>query len=249
MRAAAETGIPQASQAIRSGIVPDLAAYSGLGVGVSFIDAADAEIADTVLEIVNDLGGIAESQIIGAVKRGPAGTQTINAMFHELLEDGRPSNGTFREGEPVIQLVNDYDLGVMNGSLGVVVSAVDPEVLVIDFDGENVVVPFQGWDDIDYAYGITCHKAQGSQFRRVVVPILPSRLLDRTLLYTAVTRAREQVVLVGDRRAFEEAILAPPNPSRRKTAMAHHLAAALPEGDQKTGAATDAPCLAGEAWG
>jgi hypothetical protein len=69
------------------------------------------------------------------------------------------------------------------------------------------------------AYAITTHKAQGSQFRRVVIPIAQSRLFDRTVPYTTMTRAQEQVVFVGDRSAFEAAIVAPPHVSRRCTGL------------------------------
>jgi len=114
-------------------------------------------------------------------------------------------------------------LNLLNGSLGTVVRA-DQE-LVVDWDdeGEKVMNPAL-LGDMDLAYAITTHKAQGSQFPRVVIPVYRSKILDRTLLYTAVTRAQSQVVLVGDREAYETAIRNPPNPSRRQTAMGTHLA-------------------------
>jgi len=228
-RAAAETGIPQASVAIRDGSVPNLPAYGGLWPGVTFIDAAPGDVVGTILDVVNDLGGVSETQIIAATKAGKAGTRPINSMFHLLLTPGRLSNGGFAEGEPVIWTVNNYELGLMNGSLGTVISAVDPEVLIVDWGGVQISIPFEHWRDMEHAYAITCHKAQGSQFRRVIVPVLPSRLLDRTLLYTALTRAQQQVVLIGDRRAFEAAVVGPPNPSRRESGMQHHLVEAREE--------------------
>jgi len=69
---------------------------------------------------------------------------------------------------------------------------------------------------IDLAYAITVHKAQGSQFKRVIVPIVRSRLLDRTLIYTALTRGMEQVVFIGDRDAFDAAVTAPPHSRERQ---------------------------------
>ena len=72
---------------------------------------------------------------------------------------------------------------------------------------------------MDLAYAITTHKAQGSQWERVVVPVFDSRLLDRALLYTAITRAKSQVVLLGDRRAFERAVAEPAVASRRLTGI------------------------------
>jgi exodeoxyribonuclease V alpha subunit len=76
---------------------------------------------------------------------------------------------------------------------------------------------------MDLAYAITCHKSQGSQFGKVIIPVASSRIMDRTLLYTAITRAQDQVVLVGDRQAFEKAIVSPPNPDKRETGILHLL--------------------------
>jgi exodeoxyribonuclease V alpha subunit len=103
----------------------------------------------------------------------------------------------------------------MNGSLGKVVSTEDNLVVAWD-EGEMQIGDTR---DMDLAYAITVHKAQGSQFSCVVVPVLESRLLDRTLIYTAITRAQNQVVLVGDRSAFERAVLEQPNTNRRQTAL------------------------------
>jgi len=225
MRQAASTGIPQISRDIRGGRVPLLPDYNGLGLGVSFVDCPQDEISDRILDVVNDLGGVDKCKVVGATKNGPAGTKTINHVFHQLLTPGKPELHGFAIGEPVIWLRNDYDLNLLNGSLGTIASA-DGELLVA-WDGEGE----KGIDesllcDLDLAYAITVHKAQGSQFPRVVVPVFKSRILDRTLLYTAVTRAQFQVVMIGDREAFEHAVVNPPSPSRRETAMATHLAVA-----------------------
>jgi exodeoxyribonuclease V alpha subunit len=88
-----------------------------------------------------------------------------------------------------------------------------------DFDGRRRVFAGHDLADLQLAYAMTVHKSQGSQFRRVIVPIQRSRLLDRTLVYTAITRATEQVVLVGDLAVLQEAIMAPPVASRRQTGM------------------------------
>ena len=225
MRQAASTGIPQTSREIREGRVPRLDDYQGLGHGVTFIDCHEDAIADTILDVVNDLGGVDKSKVVGATKNGPAGVKTINHAFQQLLSPGKLRLHGFAVGEPVIWLRNDYDLNLLNGSLGTVVRA-DQE-LVVDWDdeGEKVMNPTL-LGDMDLAYAITTHKAQGSQFPRVVIPVYRSKILDRTLLYTAVTRAQSQVVLVGDREAYETAIRNPPNPSRRQTAMGTHLSKA-----------------------
>lgn len=94
---------------------------------------------------------------------------------------------------------------------------VGPPGEIEDGDGDGPV------SSHDLAYAITAHKAHGNQFPRVVIPIYRSRLLDRTLLYTALTRAQVQVVLVGDRRVYEEAITNPAHPSLRQAAFGTHL--------------------------
>lgn len=225
MRQAASTGIPQVSRDIREGRVPRLPDYRGLENGVSFIECRQREIVHTILDVVNDLGGVDQCRIVGAVKSGPAGVKTINHAFHELLTPGKSHLHGYAVGEPVIWLRNDYDLGLLNGSLGVVVRA-DTELAVEwEDEGEKTIDPAR-LEDMDIAYAITTHKAQGSQFPRAVIPVCRSKILDRTLLYTAVTRAQSQVVLVGDRDAYESAIRNAANPSRRQTAIGTHLALA-----------------------
>ena len=220
-RQAAATGIPRVSIDIRNGIIPKLSNYAGKGQGVTFIDMPNEQILECVLDVVHDLGVIGDCQVIGAVKRGPAGVRTINQEFHSLLTAGRPTVHGFAEGEPVIWTVNDYELGLLNGSLGVVRSVDDG--LVVDFEGIELTISYPEVKAMEHAYAITVHKSQGSQFGRVIIPVFRNRILDRTLLYTAITRAKEQVVLIGDRAAFEKAIVEPPAPSLRQTGIAAHL--------------------------
>lgn len=220
-RQAASTGIPQASAAIREGRAPSLVEFGGRRPGVSFIDVAAGGAASAVLDLVDRLGGVGKVQVVGAIKQGPGGVRTLNAAFHALVGD--TSNlGSFAVGEPVLWTRNDYDLGLRNGSLGQVVGVSETLDVLWD-DGARIPLTADLLQYLDHAYAITCHKAQGSQFRRVIVPVFKNRLLDRTLLYTAVTRAQEQVVLVGDRAAFTAAIMEPPMPSRRVTAIEFHL--------------------------
>jgi len=88
--------------------------------------------------------------------------------------------------------------------------------LVCSLDGAVHELPEEDFQHVDLAYSITVHKAQGSQFKRVIVPVTRSRLLDRTLIYTALTRGIEQVVFIGDRDAFERAIVAAPHSQGRQ---------------------------------
>jgi exodeoxyribonuclease V alpha subunit len=222
-RQAAHTGIPQMSQAVRIGEVPVLMPYHGKDVGVSFIECPWQEIPDVVLDTVHELGGVRLSQVIGPLKSGNVGTHSINTLFQNLLKQGCERYYGFSVGEPVIWLVNDYDLGLMNGSLGIVKAIEEDGLRVLWDEGEMVIKEEDVAAKMGLAYAITVHKAQGSQWKRVVVPIFESRILDRALLYTAITRAELQVVLVGDWNAFEKAIMEPPSASRRETAIQKHL--------------------------
>lgn len=154
--------------------------------------------------------------------------RVINETFHRRLASSRRrlSDWDFAEGEPVIFTVNDYDRELYNGSLGSVMRVMtepqmpedggSPVRMTCDFDGRKVGLSDEDLGHTELAYAITVHKAQGSQFRRVVMPVAKSRLLDRTLVYTALTRGVEQVVFVGDRRAFEEAAASPSSGSLRR---------------------------------
>jgi exodeoxyribonuclease V alpha subunit len=219
-RQAAATGIPHVAQNIRRGILPDLSMYKGYGSGVSFLECPFDDITGTLMDVVDSLGGFDKAQILSPLKRGKSGTNAINQLAHEFEAAGKPQYQGFAPGEPVIWLHNDYELGLMNGSLGRVMEINNNLNICWNSEG-NIEVSDVG--DLDYAYGITVHKSQGSEFPRIVVPVFDSRLLDRTLLYTAVTRAKQQVVLVGDKKAFKKAVMSPGNASRRETAMHIHF--------------------------
>jgi exodeoxyribonuclease V alpha subunit len=115
--------------------------------------------------------------------------------------------------------VNDYQKELWNGSLGMIETILMSDggrSLLCFLDGARREIAESEFHRIDLAYAITVHKAQGSQFKRVIVPVFRNRLLDRTLVYTALTRGVEQVVFVGDRHAFEAAVTAPPHSHERR---------------------------------
>jgi exodeoxyribonuclease V alpha subunit len=224
-RQAASTGIPLFAGLIRQGQVSELPAYAGPGVGISFIEATEQAAMPLVIELLGDLGGTEECQILGAIKNGPIGMKAVNASLHRLRAVGRDEWQGYTAGDPVIWLTNDYERRLFNGTLGMVESVGKGSATVL-WDGHEQPLAhvFEDLECLDLAYGITIHKSQGSQFRRVIVPVFPTRLLDRTLLYTAVTRASEQVVLLGDPAAMVAAIEAPPAPRRRLTGMGSGVA-------------------------
>jgi exodeoxyribonuclease V alpha subunit len=216
-RQAKETGIPQIAAQIRMGTRPGLNPYEGAKAGISFLPCTIAEAQAQVIELVSELGGPSEVQILSPIKNGPSGIKAINAALHRLRTMGRDEWQGYAVDDPVIWLENDYDRKIWNGTLGGV-QAAGPTSLFVLWDGHDkpMDMGLSDLDSLDLAYAISVHKAQGSQFRRVIVPVFKNRLLERTLIYTALTRATEQVVFIGDADALRQAVEAPPAPHRRK---------------------------------
>lgn len=230
-RQSEESGIPQVAAAIRAGKWPSLPTYrDGLEQGVSFALCDESHIEETVAEIYKQIGGDGSSheiKILSPTRSGFGGVQSINAALQMYFRNGAPSisyvdeefgvvdywsNATkLKVGDLVMFTRNDYERDLRNGSLGVITErlipgAHDDPVCVADFEGQEVMLDSSDLDAVDLAYAITVHKSQGSQFKRVIVPVRKSRLLDLTLLYTAITRGVCQVVLVGDMAAARAAL-------------------------------------------
>jgi len=158
-----------------------------------------------------------EVQVLSPMHRGDVGVGALNTLLQERLNpwhDGMPEarggGRSYRPGDRVLQLRNDYDLGVFNGDLGTV-EALDPteqELLLRLDDGREVRYPYASLFALTHAYAISVHKAQGAEFPAVVIPLVTSHapMLGRTLLYTAITRARQLVVLVGQKKALNLAV-------------------------------------------
>jgi exodeoxyribonuclease V alpha subunit len=225
-RQAAGSRIPALAHEIRHGRIPPFESFTGPAQGVAFIEAASRHITHTVVDIMQSLANYGEVQVLGITKRGEAGVEALNATVHNLVAVGRPAvpGWGFAESEPVIHLVNDYDRDLFNGSLGhvrrIVSERSEPgtptDAVECDFEGVIHRFAADSLDRLELAYAITVHKAQGSQFQRVIIPVVQSRLLDRTLIYTALTRAVDQVVFIGDREALATAIVAPPRSQQRQ---------------------------------
>lgn len=215
------TGIPAVAGAIRSGRLPSLPDnIDATRGGVALIPSGEVTT-DQIVDVVADLGGLTEDlRIVCAVKAGPAGTEALNARFHEIFAVGKRRHPTRRlaEGEPVMFLKNDYQAGLRNGSLGRVIK-IEDEKVTVDFDGTEVELSGYGLDDLALAYAITVHKAQGSSFRKVVIPIQKTRLLDRSLVYTAITRATDLAVMVGAGEVLRAALELDAHAERRETAI------------------------------
>jgi ATP-dependent exoDNAse (exonuclease V) alpha subunit len=170
------------------------------------------------------LDPVRDIQVLTPMNRGPVGTQILNEALQSALNPTGPSlprgRVTFRVGDKVMQLRNDYDRNVYNGDVGVV-AAVDEEgeALVVRFDDREVTYDGSSLDELALAYACTIHKSQGSEYPAVVIPLLTSHfvMLSKNLLYTAVTRGKRLVVLVADPRAVALALAPqPPGQDRRE---------------------------------
>ena len=155
-------------------------------------------------------------QVLSPMHRGVAGVSSLNIAIqqalnppHETKAQRQAGNRTFRTGDRVMQIRNDYDKEVYNGDIGEI-AAIDLEMqhLTVMMDGRAVRYDFLELDELVHAFAISVHKSQGSEFPAVVLPILTSHymMLQRNLLYTAVTRARRLVVLVGQPKAIAMAV-------------------------------------------
>ncbi|MCH0558946.1 ATP-dependent RecD-like DNA helicase [Streptomyces sp. MUM 16J] len=176
-------------------------------------------------------------QVLAPMHRGPAGAGTLNGLLQQAITPGRPDlpekrfgGRVFRVGDKVTQIRNNYEKGengVFNGTVGVVTSLdpVDQRLTVLTDEDEEVPYEFDELDELAHAYAVTIHRSQGSEYPAVVIPVTTGAwmMLQRNLLYTAVTRAKQLVVLVGSRRAIGQAVRTV-SAGRRCTALDFRLA-------------------------
>lgn len=160
--------------------------------------------------------GPMDIQVISPMNRGAAGAANLNLLLQQALNPPRPgrpevtrAGRTYRAGDRVIQIVNNYEKQVFNGDIGTV-QRIDEEeqVLYVAFPDGTVPYDFADLDELQLAYALSVHKSQGSEYPAVVLPIHTQHyvMLQRNLLYTALTRAKRMAVLVGSRRAVRIAV-------------------------------------------
>jgi exodeoxyribonuclease V alpha subunit len=221
-RQAEQSQIVTNAHAINNGKYPDMTVKDGDFFFISRGD--DSEIAVTIVdlclkrlpkkygaEVINNI------QIITPSHKGAAGTEQLNAVLQKTLNppdvrkrEKKVRDVVFREGDKIMQIKNDYDIewekdgksgmGIFNGDIGIIME-INPgdETVRINFDERVAVYDFSLMDELEHAYAITVHKSQGSEYPIVIIPLYnhSPKLLTRNLLYTAVTRAQEMVILVG----------------------------------------------------
>ena len=234
-RQAGKSRIVSCAHQINAGEQPDLTANTG---GLFFLRRGEAaRAAETVSELCSArlpsrMGiPVQDIQVLSPTRKGEAGTVALNRRLQAALNP--PAEGknekifgsvTFREGDRVMQIRNNYDMiwrkespsgppetgaGIYNGDMGEILAIdAESETLTVDFDGRIAQIGFDALSELEHAWAVTVHKSQGSEYRAVVLAVgeAAPRLMTRGVLYTAVTRARELLIIVGDEGAARRMI-------------------------------------------
>jgi exodeoxyribonuclease V alpha subunit len=220
-RQAKDSAIIVNAHRINEGVIPDLDASRTAATDFYFIWKEEPEEAlQVILELLS--GRIQRAfgfdptddlQVLSPMNRGTAGPRNLNIELQKILnprEDGITRGGrNFRINDKVMQIRNNYDKDVYNGDIGRIlkIDTEDQEVVVM-FDGRRVTYDYSDLDELVLAYAVSVHKSQGSEYPCVVIPLLTQHyvMLQRNLLYTAITRGKKLVILVGSKRALAIAI-------------------------------------------
>ncbi|HIS66574.1 MAG TPA: ATP-dependent RecD-like DNA helicase [Candidatus Scatomorpha merdipullorum] len=234
-RQAGKSRIVSCAHQINAGEQPDLTANTG---GLFFLRRGEAvRAAETVSELCSArlpsrMGiPVQDIEVLSPTRKGEAGTVALNRRLQAALNP--PAEGknekifgsvTFREGDRVMQIRNNYDMiwrkespsgppetgaGIYNGDMGEILAIdAESETLTVDFDGRIAQIGFDALSELEHAWAVTVHKSQGSEYRAVVLAVgeAAPRLMTRGVLYTAVTRARELLIIVGDEGAARRMI-------------------------------------------
>lgn len=236
-RQSSESKIPAVSFSVRNGEWPDLS--SEIADDVCFINCPDAEVVGKTLELMSEFPS---AQVLCATRDSSvSGINVINSSAQKIYSSnerelvtrskvGETQAWGIKNGDPIMYTVNDWDRNLQNGTLGRVLEVwpvprleIEEERVMaygrMEMDGKEMLILAKDVERLELAYAITCHKAQGSQFPVVIVPITQSKLLDRTLIYTAITRAQSKVILLGDQAACQAAVAGQPAAFNRRVGL------------------------------
>lgn len=223
---------------VRTGELPDLAPPApGELEDFFFIEKEDAEGArDAILRVVAEripkkfgLDPKRDVQVLAPMRKGACGSQALNEALRARLNPKARSDRPLSLGDKVMQIKNDYDRDVFNGDVGEVVALETNGELKVRFEGKEVVYDRGGSSALVPAYCVTVHKSQGGEFPAVVIPVLMEHwvLLARNLIYTAMTRGRKLVVLVGQKKALARAVSNAEGGETRRSHLATRLREAV----------------------
>ena len=217
-RQAQSSRVVMSAHAINRGCFPDIS--NGQHTDFFFMKQEEPEkVAETIVSLVRDRlpkayrQPTANIQVLTPMQRGVVGAANLNMVLQQALNHNTAAlvrgGYTFKEGDRVMQLRNNYDKDVYNGDLGYVHSVdMEERTLTVDFDGQLVEYEVSELDELTLAYATTIHKSQGSEYPIVVMPVLMTHyvMLQRNLIYTGITRAKKICVLVGQTKAIAYAI-------------------------------------------
>ena len=223
-RQSEESTIVTLASQIQKGILP--ADFTEKKADRSYFEARNEHIPPMIEKIASAAirSGIPaqDVQVLAPMYRGQAGIDQINSLMQNLVNSAEKDQLVFeapdcqyRQGDRVIHLVNDAESNVFNGDLGYISDLLPAKYtdskqdeLTIDFDGNELVYQRSEWYKIRLAYAMSIHKSQGSEFPVVILPITKSshRMLQRNLIYTAITRAKSKLILLGEKVAFDYAV-------------------------------------------
>lgn len=241
-RQAQSSRIVMSAHAVNAGRLPDLS--NGRETDFFFLREEDPEkVAESIVDLVGRrlpgaYGIGADSiQVLTPMQRGVVGAASLNIALQQSLNgngDSLSRGGyTFRKGDRVMQLRNDYDKEVFNGDLGYITEVnLEDRVLKVDFDGREIEYDSTELDELSLAYATTIHKAQGSEYPVVVIPVMMNHfvMLQRNLIYTGITRAKKVCILIGQLKALSYAVRNL-TVQKRNTRLKERLA--IPEGSNK----------------
>lgn len=219
----ASTIVTLASQIQKGVLPPD---FTEKKADRSYFEARSEHIPQMIERIVEVAirSGIPaqDVQVLAPMYRGQAGIDHINKLMQDLINPAEKeqlvfeaTDGQYRQGDRVIHLVNDAESNVFNGDLGYITDLLPAKYtdskqdeLTINFDGNEIIYQRSEWYKIRLAYAMSIHKSQGSEFPVVILPITSSshRMLQRNLIYTAITRAKSKLILLGEKSAFAFAV-------------------------------------------
>jgi exodeoxyribonuclease V alpha subunit len=228
------SSIPEVAQAVNEGVVPVLP-EPGSESAIFMLSEGDPErVAEKVVATAavwsRQRWGVdpwKDVQILSPMRRSVTGVEELNRRMQAKLNPGRPGirevnipGGVFREGDKVIQTTNNYGKEVFNGEIGRILAIEErksldedgvenvEKMVVVEFPDRMVEYELHELDQLQLAYAVTVHKSQGSEFKVVVIPLTTQHaiMLQRKLVYTAITRGKQRVVLVGQKKALGMAV-------------------------------------------